>query len=63
MSKSIFQLKVTLVGAKPPIWRRILVADTITLGRLHDFLQLVYGMDRQSPSSIYCQGRDIQRSG
>ena len=41
--QSIFQLKVTLSGSKPPIWRRILVPDNITLGRLHVVLQLVMG--------------------
>ncbi|MEI7789114.1 MAG: plasmid pRiA4b ORF-3 family protein [Chlorobiaceae bacterium] len=41
--QSIFQLKVTLSGSKPPIWRRILVPDNITLGRLHVVLQVVMG--------------------
>ncbi len=41
--KAIYQLKVTLMGSKPPIWRRILVADTITLGKLHTVMQVVMG--------------------
>ncbi|MFZ4525149.1 MAG: plasmid pRiA4b ORF-3 family protein [Chlorobium sp.] len=41
--KSIYQLKVTLMGSKPPIWRRILVADTITLGKLHTVMQAGMG--------------------
>jgi hypothetical protein len=41
--KSIYQIKVTLNGSKPPIWRRILVADTTTLSKLHTILQTVMG--------------------
>lgn len=41
--KSIYQIKVTLNDSKPPIWRRILVADTTTLSQLHTILQIVMG--------------------
>ena len=41
--KSIYQIKVMLNDSKPPIWRRILVADTTTLAKLHDILQTVMG--------------------
>ena len=41
--QAIYQLKVSLVGSKPPIWRRIVVPDTITLGKLHTVLQVVMG--------------------
>ncbi|MBL8155092.1 MAG: plasmid pRiA4b ORF-3 family protein [Anaerolineae bacterium] len=39
----VFQLKVTLKGSKPPIWRRIQVRGSSTLGHLHDILQVVMG--------------------
>lgn len=42
-SQAIYQIKVTLKDSKPPIWRRILVADTTTLSKLHDILQTVMG--------------------
>jgi len=42
-SKTVYQIKVTLMGSKPPVWRRFLVADTTTLNRLHDILQIVMG--------------------
>lgn len=46
MAKSpgkIYQLKVGLKGAKPPIWRRFVVDSRITLADLHDALQIVMG--------------------
>lgn len=39
----ILQLKVVLCGARPPIWRRVLVPNTVTLNRLHQILQTVMG--------------------
>ena len=39
----IYQLKVNLRGAKPPIWRRIQVPSDITLYKLHHILQVVMG--------------------
>jgi hypothetical protein len=41
----LYQLKVSLVGAKPAIWRRILVQPQLTLGQLHDILQIVMGWE------------------
>jgi len=40
---SIYQLKVTLVGSKPPIWRRILVSGDVNLSVFHQILQDVMG--------------------
>nr|MBA3531439.1 plasmid pRiA4b ORF-3 family protein [Ardenticatenales bacterium] len=39
----VYQLKVTLKGTKPPIWRRIQVRGSTTLGKLHRILQVVMG--------------------
>ena len=41
--KSIYQLKITLVGSKPPIWRRLLVPGSVTLETLHDIIQVAMG--------------------
>lgn len=37
------QLKITLVGISPPIWRRVLVPSTMRLSSLHDAIQAVFG--------------------
>lgn len=41
--QEIYQMKITLVGSKPPIWRRMLVPADMTLERLHLAVQLVMG--------------------
>lgn len=39
----VFQLKVTLLGTMPPIWRRMLVPANMTLAQLHNVLQDAMG--------------------
>ena len=39
----IYQIKVTLQGAKPPIWRRLLVPNTLSLKALHRVIQTAMG--------------------
>ena len=34
----IYQVKVTLTGSSPPIWRRLLVPGQISLAQLHDVM-------------------------
>src|SRR5574340_573093 len=41
--KHIYQIKVTLDGTHPPVWRRIQVPGNTTLLKLHDILQIVMG--------------------
>lgn len=39
----VFQIKVELLGIQPRIWRRIQVADNISLEELHNILQISMG--------------------
>lgn len=43
MGKNVYQLKATIVETKPPVWRRVVVAEDITLSGLHDVLQAAFG--------------------
>jgi len=40
---STYQLKITLRGSRPPIWRRFIVPDSITLPKLDEVIQIVMG--------------------
>src|SRR5215831_5518632 len=42
-ARQVYELKVTLLGIEPPIWRRFLVDHGTTLADLHDCLQAVMG--------------------
>ena len=41
-AQDIYGIKVTLLGTKPPIWRRLLVPASMTLAKLHDVLQTAW---------------------
>jgi hypothetical protein len=43
--REIFQIKVTLLGSDPEIWRRLLVPASITLDDFHHVLQIAMGWD------------------
>ncbi len=39
---TIYQIKATIKGSKPPIWRRFLVSDNVSLHTLHEILQVLF---------------------
>ncbi len=41
--QEIYQMKVTLLGTNPPIWRRLLIPADLTLEQLHSVLQAAMG--------------------
>ncbi|NJM68696.1 MAG: tyrosine-type recombinase/integrase [Acaryochloris sp. RU_4_1] len=41
----VYQLKITLLGVRPKVWRRIQVQETMTLAQLHSVLQAVMGWE------------------
>ena len=45
----VFQLRVSLTGSRPPIWRRIEVPADITLDELHGVIQVAFEWDDYHP--------------
>jgi Plasmid pRiA4b ORF-3-like protein len=42
-SPSVYQLKISLAGAAPPLWRRVQLPSEASLGFLHDVIQVAFG--------------------
>jgi hypothetical protein len=42
-SSEVYQIKITLTGTQPRIWRRLRVPATLTLAQFHDVLQTAIG--------------------
>lgn len=42
-ARKVYQIKVSLKGIKPPIWRRILIGSDMTLRELHQVIQIAMG--------------------
>jgi hypothetical protein len=43
MGKRVYQLKVTVMDTRPPVWRRLVVPAEMTLAHLHHVLQAAFG--------------------
>ncbi|MDT8286532.1 MAG: plasmid pRiA4b ORF-3 family protein [Elusimicrobiales bacterium] len=56
-TKSIYQLKITLMGLEPPVWRRVLVPGDISLYNLHYTIQFLMGW-QDSHLHIFCVGKE-----
>jgi hypothetical protein len=41
-AERIYQLHLKVAGCRPPIWRRLLVRETMWLSRLHDSIQVAF---------------------
>lgn len=54
--KKIIQLKITLQGTTPPVWRRIQVPEEISLLQLHFLLQIVMGWNDYHLHEFQIQG-------
>lgn len=44
-ANAVYQLKISLEGSRPPIWRRVLVPGEFTLADLHHVVQIVMGWE------------------
>ena len=54
-----FQLKVTLLGFRPPIWRRVLVPAAFDLAHLHRVIQEVFGWEDYHLHAFRIHGNDF----
>ena len=54
----ILRLKIQLRDSKPPIWRRVLVKDSTTLGNLHKIIQIAMGWTDSHLHSFNYQGEE-----
>jgi hypothetical protein len=43
--EQVVELKVSLAGFRPPIWRRVWLPVTATLADLHEVIQVLFGWD------------------
>ncbi len=43
LSDQIYEIKITLRGSKPPIWRRVQVPGKLSLYKLHQVIQIAMG--------------------
>ncbi len=56
---NVYQLKIGLIGAKPPIWREIKVNNNITFGTLHEIIQEVMGWENSHLHEFTDRQKDI----
>ena len=40
---SVLQLRISLRGVSPPVWRRLLIPEQVTIAQLHRVMQLAMG--------------------
>jgi len=57
-TNKIYQLKVTLLESKPPIWRRLLVSGEATLYDLHKIIQVAMGWTSSHLHLFNIDGKD-----
>lgn len=48
-----YQLKITIRGSKPPIWRRVIVPDKITFADLDDVIECIFGWTHEHLYNFY----------
>ena len=58
-----YQLKITLVGSKPPIWRRVRVPSSLDLAQLHQVIQISMGWENCHLHSFVQEKRGAEKRG
>jgi hypothetical protein len=52
--RAVYQLKITLHGCKPAVWRRVLVMNTASLEKLHVIVQIAMGWSNDHLYEFEC---------
>ncbi|MEA3331225.1 MAG: SEC-C metal-binding domain-containing protein [Campylobacterota bacterium] len=55
--RNIYQLKISIKGAKPPIWRRVLVKPNTSFYGLHDVIQSIFDWEDYHMFMFYAKDR------
>jgi hypothetical protein len=58
---AVYQVKISLRGARPPIWRRLRLPAGITLSQLHDVIQAAFGWTDSHLHAFEVGGRSYSR--
>jgi len=53
VQQAVYQIKVVLLGTRPPIWRRVFVPAGFTLAQLHDVVQAAMGWEDSHLHQFY----------
>jgi hypothetical protein len=61
-TQTVYQVKITLKGIRPPIWRRVQVLSSTTLQQLHLIVQEAMGWDNYHMHSWTIAGIDYGQS-
>ncbi|MGO4814928.1 plasmid pRiA4b ORF-3 family protein [Cupriavidus sp. 2MCAB6] len=59
---SVLQLRIALRGLSPPVWRRVLVPEHLTLGQLHNVIQVDMGWADEHLHTFSIRGRRARQS-
>ncbi len=58
---AVYQVKISLRGARPPIWRRLRLPAAATLGDVHDVIQAAFGWTDSHLHAFEAEGRRWSR--
>jgi hypothetical protein len=59
---AVYQVKISLRGASPPIWRRLRLPAAATLGQVHHVIQVAFGWDDSHLHDFEAGGQRYSRA-
>jgi hypothetical protein len=59
----VFQLKISLLDTKPPVWRRVVVDASSTLDHVHDVIQAVFALVGLPPARVRSRQGPLRTPG